>query len=479
MRKYLYLAYDTGCICAALIVALYLRHGLPLIQEGKPEDLYLLLLVTFVTALLILPLMRIHTNMWRFTSPSELADIAIAVALVVLICNSMLFLTSRLDMMPRSVPPMHWALAILGMGGSRMVIRRLLGPRGAKRQRMIKQHVLVVGANHTAELYLQFIKRISRHPIVVEGIIDSDPDLTDRLFQKHKVLGTPNDIPRLLEELHVHGIQITQIILANLLDELSESENYLLQELAQNGTIEIVQFAKHMGPQLQQEPVKKKADYYQTVGEIPMHSYEKPKGIYPYIKRLIDIVAGIALMIILLPLTLLATLIVALDVGFPILFWQQRPGKYGKPFRLYKFRTMKTAGRKLGEDRLTHKSGDIIRTSAVGKMLRRLRLDELPQLFHIIAGTMSFVGPRPLLPEDQPAEGELRLSVRPGVTGWAQIHGGDALSPQEKFVLDIWYIRHMSLLLDIRIVLRTLLAVVKGDKVHAHVIDSFHKGNAA
>jgi lipopolysaccharide/colanic/teichoic acid biosynthesis glycosyltransferase len=107
------------------------------------------------------------------------------------------------------------------------------------------------------------------------------------------------------------------------------------------------------------------------------------------------------------------------------------------------------------------------RTTAIGKFLRRVRLDELPQLLHIISGTMSFVGPRPLLPEDQPTNGELRLRVRPGVTGWAQIHGGDALSPEEKLALDRWYIAHMSFLLDLRILFRTLLAVVKDDKLRA------------
>jgi lipopolysaccharide/colanic/teichoic acid biosynthesis glycosyltransferase len=181
------------------------------------------------------------------------------------------------------------------------------------------------------------------------------------------------------------------------------------------------------------------------------------------VKRGIDIVLGAALFVLLLPVMLFASALVAADVGFPILFWQKRPGLYGKPFRLYKFRTMRKAGRKFGEGRLAHKSGDKKRTSQIGKWIRHLRLDELPQLLHIIAGTMSFVGPRPLLPDDQPKHGEVRLSVRPGATGWAQIHGGDALEPKEKLVLDVWYIRHMSLWLDIQIMLRTLFVVLKED----------------
>ena len=472
MRKYLYLIYDAACICCTLVVALYLRHGFPLIQEGKPGDLYLLMLVTLGAALIVLPMMHTYASMWRFTSNSEWVAIMIAVALVVLISNSSLFLISRLHMMPRSVPPMHWALAVMTMCGSRLLARRLFGPSSAfsKKQLVLKHHVIVVGACHTAELYLQFIKRIIQHHIVVEGFVDSDKSLTSWMFQKYKILGTPEELPQIIEQLNVHGIYIKQIVLARLLDDLSKSEKKQLQELERSGAVELVHFSKHIGPQLQPRPKRNTADFYQKVTSISPGTYKRPTGYYPYVKRGFDVVIGLMLVIILLPVMAITALLVALDIGFPVLFWQQRPGLYGKPFRLYKFRTMRKTGRKLTEDRLTHKSGDKKRTSVIGNILRRLRLDELPQLFDIIVGTMSFVGPRPLLPEDQPVRGEIRLSVRPGATGWAQIHGGDALTPEEKLVLDVWYIRHMSLWLDIRILLRTLIVVLKEDKPRKHVI---------
>ena len=473
-RKYLYLLHDLLCICTALLVALYLRHGFPLIQDfSGPHDLRLLMAVTVITSLVVLPLMRTHSSIWRFTSMSELTDVMIAVALVIVFTNTSLFVISRLAMMPRSVPPMQWALAVVAMCASRLIVRRLLRPKGTKARdlKALKQHVIVIGAGHTAELYLQFIKRIVQHPVVVEGLLDSDPQLTGRIFQKHRILGTPAGLPQIMEEYLVHGIQIKQVVLAQLLDELPVEERRLLQELEKAGSIDIVHFAQHMGPQAQPDVVRDAKDYYQNVTNLAPHMYEKPKGLYPYVKRAVDLCAALALLLICSPLILLTWFIVAADVGFPVIFWQQRPGQFGKPFRLYKFRTMRNAGRKAGEDRLSHKSGDTLRTSAVGKLLRGLRFDELPQLFHIIAGTMSFVGPRPLLPDDQPAGGELRLSVRPGVTGWAQIHGGDALSPEDKLILDLWYIRHMSLWLDVRIVLRTLLVVLKADMRKAHVIE--------
>ncbi len=465
MRKYIYLVHDLFCIVVALLVALYLRNGFPLIQEGQPQDIYLLVAVTLGTALCVLPLMHTHTSMWRFTSSPELASMMLAVAVVVLVGNTVLFTISRLDMMPRSVPPMHWALAVVAMGGNRLLVRYLFGPErySPKHHSALKQHVLVVGATHTAELYFEFIKRIVQHQVVVEGVLDSDKHLTHRLFQKRKILGTPEDLPRLLEEFHVHGIHITHVILAQLIEDLTNAERNTLLDLEQRGVIHVVQFAKDMAPQFQQRVVKNEADFYHNMTDIDPTLYEKPKGIYPYVKRGFDVVMGLTLLVLALPLLLLTALMVALDVGLPLIFWQKRPGLYGRSFSLYKFRTMRRTVRRLDEDRLAHKSGDSLRTSPIGKMLRRLRLDELPQLFHIVAGTMSFVGPRPLLPDDQPEGGEVRLSVRPGVTGWAQIHGGDALTPEEKLVLDIWYIRHMSLWLDLTIMFRTLLVVLKED----------------
>ena len=159
---------------------------------------------------------------------------------------------------------------------------------------------------------------------------------------------------------------------------------------------------------------------------------------------------AITLLAILSPFMLLAGLLVAVDVGFPLFFWQQRPGLRNKTFRLYKFRTMRPTTRSRGEARLTHKSRDHARISAV-------------------------IGPRPLLPDDQPKDGLVRLSVRPGITRWAQVHGGDLLTAEEKLVLDHWYIRHMSFVLDVRIAIKTLIVTVKGDKPEPEMIEAIRK----
>src|SRR5262249_20383669 len=159
-------------------------------------------------------------------------------------------------------------------------------------------------------------------------------------------------------------------------------------------------------------------------------------------------------------LFLLVSLVVAADVGLPLVFWQQRPGLHRRPFKLYKFRTM---ARAFGAD--SQRKSDSVRVSAVGEFLRRTRLDELPQLLNILQGDMSFVGPRPLLPVDQPLDSRSRLLVRPGLTGWAQIKGGRKISPDDKAALDMWYVRNMSLSLDLKILLGTVPMLAFGERI--------------
>lgn len=475
-RKYIYLAHDLLIVCLTLVVALYLRHGIPLIQEGKPSDIFLLLGVTLLCGLVVLPLLHTHTSIWRYTSSSELMNLMIAVALIIVCSNGLLFTISRLQMMPRSVPPIHWALAVVGMGASRLLARKFLGQsNGVSPNKTAKEHVIVVGVNHTAELYLRFIRRIVMHPVVIEGFVDSDPALTGRMFQRYKILGTVAELPALLEQLLVHGVQVRHIILTHLFEDLSNEERALLIELKKSNHIDLIHFAKHIVAPMQPKLVASQNDFYARAVQSGDAHYPKINGIYPRIKRSLDVVLALSLIVLLLPLIMITTLVVLYDVGFPILFWQLRPGRYGRPFKLYKFRTMKSGRRSHNEDRHSHKLLDRHRTTVIGRSLRRLRLDELPQLVHILVGTMSFVGPRPLLPDDQPEGGHERLSVRPGVTGWAQIHGGDALSAEEKLLLDVWYIRHLSFWLDVKILLATILVVFRPDTRKTDAIERIRK----
>jgi lipopolysaccharide/colanic/teichoic acid biosynthesis glycosyltransferase len=147
------------------------------------------------------------------------------------------------------------------------------------------------------------------------------------------------------------------------------------------------------------------------------------------------------------------------EIGPPALFWQQRPGIGGRTFRLYKLRTMRRP-----YDADGRRIADADRLSMIGSFLRRFRLDELPQLFNILTGDMSFIGPRPLLQADQFPGLDARFAVRPGMTGWAQINGGRELSAPDKAALDVWYIRNASVRVDLEILLGTLRVVLLGER---------------
>ncbi|MBF6616209.1 MAG: sugar transferase [Candidimonas sp.] len=183
------------------------------------------------------------------------------------------------------------------------------------------------------------------------------------------------------------------------------------------------------------------------------------------IKRILDITAAVvALLFFMLPLLLVA-LLVRLKLGGPVLFVQQRPGRHGKPFKMVKFRTMRDAFDAEGVP-----LPDAERMTAFGSFLRSSSLDELPELWNVLKGDMSLVGPRPLLMEYLPlysTEQYRRHEVRPGISGWAQVNGRNALSWEEKFKLDVWYVDNRSLWLDLKIIYLTLRKVAIRDGINA------------
>lgn len=180
-------------------------------------------------------------------------------------------------------------------------------------------------------------------------------------------------------------------------------------------------------------------------------------------KRLFDITSAACGLAVISPVLIGTAIIVKKKLGSPVIFKQTRPGQYGKPFDLYKFRTMTDEKDASGE-----LLPDSVRLTKAGKILRKLSVDELPQLINVVKGDMSLVGPRPLLMEyvelydDRQIK---RLNVKPGITGWAQVNGRNTISWEERFKLDVWYVENQSFILDMKILYMTLQKVIKSEGV--------------
>jgi len=262
----------------------------------------------------------------------------------------------------------------------------------------------------------------------------------------------------------VHGAPIRRVVVTLPFGELSSETRAALHEAEENLGIRVEFFADYICGGERCKPAapavpplgKMSADRAPAGADAPAALVRRP---YWRVKRVLDAIAATGLIVLLAPLLVLAAVLVIVEIGPPALFWQLRPGIGGRPFRLYKFRTMRRP-----YDADGRRIADADRLSAIGRFLRRFRLDELPQLFNILIGEMSFIGPRPLLQADQFPGLDARLAVRPGMTGWAQIKGGRELSASDKAALDVWYIKNACFRVDLEIFLGTLRVVLLGER---------------
>ncbi len=183
------------------------------------------------------------------------------------------------------------------------------------------------------------------------------------------------------------------------------------------------------------------------------------------VKRVFDMICSLTALIVFAPLIIAVYLVVLRKIGSPVFYRSVRPGRHAKLFKMVKFRSMSTA-----KDQNGKLLPDAERLSGFGQFLRKTSLDELPELWNVLKGDMSLVGPRPLLTEYLPLYSETqarRHEMRPGITGWAQINGRNAISWEQKFKLDVWYVDNQNLWLDIKIIAKTIFIVIKSDGVSA------------
>lgn len=187
-------------------------------------------------------------------------------------------------------------------------------------------------------------------------------------------------------------------------------------------------------------------------------------------KRLCDLILSLTAIVLLSPVLIALAVLIKMKLGSPVFFRQQRPGLHGRPFTILKFRTMLQHKDRHGQILPSDWTTDNERLTPLGNFLRKSSLDELPELFNVLRGDMSLVGPRPLLMEyleQYSPEQARRHEVKPGITGWAQVNGRNALDWEEKFRLDVWYVDHHSFWLDLKIILRTILQTIKREDVNA------------
>lgn len=450
---------DAVLAALAPLLALYLRGAQALIPWHGTEVL-LYVGISFTCSLIAFAAFRIHGSIPEYLSVHDVMELAKAVLAAELMSCAIMFSVTRLDGIPRSVPTIH----ALILGGS-LFVARLAAHFVGKNRKLAKraedtdaEHVILIGLNDLSALCMKFMEAFASGGQRVIALLDEDPNLTGRSLCGVRVFGPPAHLDLLIDEFAVHGVNTDRVLVGGGPESLSKEALQEIRRVCGRREVELSfvsdsfgfgsakrarrsgngAFPRATGPQLSTRVVC--APYFRN-------------------KRFVESALAAVLIVALLPFLALGAVLALLDVGQPILFWQRRIGLGGRPIQLFKLRTLKHAfdrnGRLVSEQE---------RLSPVGRLLRQTRIDELPQLLSVLAGDMALIGPRPLLPEDQPADPSVRLMIRPGISGWAQVNGGTLLTPEEKETLDAWYVRHASLWLDARIMLMTIRSLIRGDR---------------
>lgn len=448
---------------AAPVIALALRDPGLLDPGDLPREIpatYLYVLVAILCAIPALLAFRVSDGLSHLFSVQDALAVAVAVALTVASSSFILFVFTRLDGVPRSTPLIYGLVFGAGLMVDRAVARgfhqkasreRLSAGASASSQSL--RRIVVIGADRFASLTIKLLDHQRPRTTQVIAVVDTRPTFVERSVCGIKIVGLLQDLESILEEYAVHGVDIDELWLSD--DAIGVSDD-AIQKVAEFCDRRDIKFVK-ISEALNLSPSENARSQQWQGDALPSIKV----GGYFRFKRAIDVVAAVALLIMLMPLTLATIYFALLDVGSPVIFWQERIGRNGRKFLLYKFRTYRapfdTNGERISDDR---------RLSKIGRMIRATRLDEIPQLLNVLVGDMSLIGPRPLLPEDQPSDPRIRLLVRPGITGWAQLNGGTTVTPVEKDALDVWYIRHASLWLDLKIAANTLVFVFTGERVN-------------
>lgn len=418
--------------------------------------------VAFLTSLLVFQWFRTSSPIARFYSIRDALELIKACVLIAALSAVATFLLTRLEEAPRSIPILHFMLLASGLLGARILLRLRDTRHATKTPNSTTRidNVLIIEATRLAWFFSKMVEEVAPGSLQIVALLDSRPRMKHRSLNGYPIVGAPEDLEKVIADYATHGVRIDTVALAAQPTELPAAA---WQEVCRVcGTFDIALEVLPERLMAERSEATHAASIEPPLAEPQIVKVALPGSLdRPFwkIKRVIDLAVTITLALVLLPLILIVCILTVLDVGIPAVFWQQRLGRGGTPLHLYKFRTLQTLF-----DRRTMQKREAQSPSAVGRFLRATRLDELPQLWNVLSGDMSIIGPRPLLPVDQPQDTTLRLAVRPGLTGWAQVCGGRLISIEEKNALDEWYIRHASFALEAVIVLRTAAMVLTGER---------------
>lgn len=420
--------------------------------------------VAFLASLLVFQWFQTSAPISRFYSIRDAFELFKACVLVATLTAVAAFVLTRLDEAPRSIPILHFMLLASGLLGARIVRRLWNTRRYARTPDNAKklEYVLLIQASRLAWFFTKMVEELAPGRYQIVAILDEQPKLKHRSLNGYPIIGTPADLEKVIAEYAMHGVRIDKIVLAAQPDELTANAWNEVSRICHTLRIGLEVLPERL---MSEKNGNREGDvivpHSSIISKVTEGNLRKSlDGPFWTIKRWVDFVIALSTAILLSPILLIVCTLVLLDVGVPIVFWQQRVGRKGTPLHLYKFRTLQTLF-----DKRTKERRDAQRPSAIGRFLQRTRFDELPQLWNVLTGNMSLIGPRPLLPVDQPDDFIVRLSVRPGLTGWAQVCGGKLISAEEKKVLDEWYIRHASFWLDLKIAMCTIwMVLMTGDR---------------
>jgi lipopolysaccharide/colanic/teichoic acid biosynthesis glycosyltransferase len=451
--------YDVAWAAVSPALACIIRHG----GMDHLDASITYCSVAFAGSLLTFQLFKISRPMSRFFSAPDAVEVAKACLTSVSIAGAFLFTFTRMDETPRSVPLIHFfALAtalIVGRSISRILHRR----REMQNYGGISdtaENVVIVGMSRLAWFYSKLVEEFAASETRIIALLDERPRFKRRSLNGYLSVGSPLHASKIFDEYAMHGVEIHKIVIAILPENLSSAAWSEIKKVSRQRLIELEILPERL--LLARSSTKSERVRVEDF----RHDLSSISGRWLWkLKRIVDILFAVATSVVVSPLAIVVALLVLADVGYPVVFWQQRLGRFRRPLHVYKFRTMRAPF-----DRTGHAVPDSERLSPIGQFLRATRFDEIPQLWNILAGQMSVVGPRPLLPVDQPKTYSKRLDVRPGLTGLAQISGGKLLSVEEKDALDEHYVRHGSIALDLSILVRTSWVMLRGDRRNEAVI---------